>query len=120
MLFCACKIFLLKRHEITLITSFILLLTFVNVDCNNWHNIIKRQSIHVKQNYHKDTSKDSHNLINCFEKPEVTSYYHSDNVYRERCNKCPKVLEVIARAKAKCLALKGIAKLYKKVMKIKI
>ena len=41
--------------------------TFVNVGCNDWHNFIERQSIHVKRNYHKDAIKDSHNLINRFE-----------------------------------------------------
>ena len=36
------------------------------------HNIIKRPSIHAEQKYHKDAIKDSHNLINRFEKPEGT------------------------------------------------
>ena len=72
--------------------------TFVNVGCNNLHNIIERQSIHVEQKYHKGAIKDSHIHINCFEKPEGTIDYQSDPVYHERCNKCPKILEVIARA----------------------
>ena len=85
--------------------------TFVNVGCSDWHNIIERQSIHVERKYHKDTIKDSHNLINRFEKPEGTIAYHSDTVYHERCNKCPEILEVIARAihfhGRQGLALKG-------------
>ena len=62
------------------------------------HNIIKRPSIHAEQKYHKDAIKDSHNLINRFEKPEGTIDYHSDTVYRKRYNKCQKILEVTARA----------------------
>ena len=65
---------------------------------SDWHNIIDRQSIHVERKYHKDAIKDSHNLINRFEKPEGTIDYHSDTVYHERCNKYPEILEVIARA----------------------
>ena len=72
--------------------------TFVNACSSNWHNIIERQSIYVERKYHKYVIKDSHNLINHFEKPEGTIDYHSDTIYRERCNKYPKILEFIARA----------------------
>ena len=65
----------------------------------------------VEQKYHKDAIKDSHNLINRFEKPEGTIDYHSDTVYRERSNKYPKILEVIAKAihfhERQVFALKG-------------
>ena len=37
--------------------------TFVNVDCNDWHNIIERQPIQVERKYGKDAVNDSHNLI---------------------------------------------------------
>ena len=72
--------------------------TFVNACSSHWHNIIERQSIYVERKYHKDVIKDSHNLINHFEKPEGTTDYHLDTIYRERCNKYPKILEFIARA----------------------
>ena len=52
----------------------------------------------MERKYHKDAIKDSHNLINRFEKSEGTIDYHLDTVYRERCNKYSKILEVIARA----------------------
>ena len=42
--------------------------TFVHVGCGDWHNIIERQSIHVERKDHKDAIKDSHDLINRFEK----------------------------------------------------
>ena len=42
--------------------------TFLHVRCSDWHNIIERQSIHVERKDHKDAIKDSHNLINRFEK----------------------------------------------------
>ena len=71
--------------------------TFVNFGCSDCCNIIERQSIHVERQYHKDAIKDSHNLINRFEKPEVTIDYHSDTAYHERYNKHSKILEFIAR-----------------------
>ena len=71
---------------------------FVNVGCSDWHNIIERQSIHVERKYHKDAIKNSHNLINRFEKPEGTIDYHPDTVYHESCDKYPKTLEDVARA----------------------
>ena len=71
---------------------------FVNVGCSDWHNIIERQSIHVERKYHKDAIKNSHNLINRFEKPEGTIDYHPDTVYHESCDKYPKILEDVARA----------------------
>ena len=46
----------------------------------------------------KVTIKDSHNFITRFEKPEGNTDYHSDTIYRERCNRYPKSLEVFARA----------------------
>ena len=70
--------------------------TFVHVGCSDWY-VIERQSIYVERKDHKDAIKDSHNLINRFEKPEGIIDYHSETVYRERCNKYPKILEVIAR-----------------------
>ena len=92
--------------------------------CSNWNNIIERQSIHSEQKFHKDATKDCHNLINRFEKPKGTIDYHSDAVYRERCNKYPKILEVIARAipfyGRQGLVLRGIEKFLKKVMKTEI
>ena len=73
--------------------------TFVNFSCSDWHNIIEiRQLIRVARKYHTDAIKDSHNLINCFEKPEGTIDYHSDTAYHEKCNKYPKILEDIVRA----------------------
>ena len=72
--------------------------TFVNFGCSDCCNIIERQSIHVERQYHKDAIKDSHNLINRFEKPEVTIDYHSDTAYHERYNNHSKILEFIARA----------------------
>ena len=72
--------------------------TFVNVGCNDWHNIIERQSIHVERKLHKDAIKNAHNIINRLEKPEGTIYYHSDVVYHDRCNKYPKILEVIVKS----------------------
>ena len=63
---------------------------YINVGCNNWHNIIEKQLIHTEHKYHKDAIKDSHNLINRFEKPEGTIEY-SDTVYLERCNKYSKI-----------------------------
>ena len=85
--------------------------TFVNIGWSDWHNIIERQSTHVERKCHKDTIKDSHNLIHRFEKPEGNIDYHSDTVYRERCNKYPNFSEVIASSihfhGRKGLALKG-------------
>ena len=72
--------------------------TFVNVGCSGWHNIIERESNHLERKYHKDIMEDSHDLINRFEKPEGTIDYHSSTIYQERCNKYPKILEIIARA----------------------
>ena len=65
-------------------------LNTLNVGCSDWRNIIERQSIHVERKYYKDAIKDSHNLINCSEKPEGTIDYHSDTVYHERCNEYSK------------------------------
>ena len=81
--------------------------TFVNFGCSDWHNIIERQSIHVEQKYHKDAIKDSHDLINCFEKPEGTIEYHLDTFYHEKCNKYPKFARTIHFHGSKDLALRG-------------
>ena len=62
--------------------------TFVNVGFCDWRNVIERQSIHVEQKYHKDAIKESHNLIDCFEKPEGIIDYHSEAIYHETCSKC--------------------------------
>ena len=63
---------------------------------NDWHNIIKRQSIHVGRKYHKDAIKDSYNLINRFEKAEGIIDYDSYTAYRERCTKYPNILAIRA------------------------
>ena len=86
--------------------------TFLNVGCNDWRNIIVRQSIHIKWKYHKDAIKNPHYLINYrFEKPEGTIDYHSDTVYRDRCSKHSNILEVVIRAihfhERKGFALRG-------------
>ena len=71
---------------------------FSNVGCNDWHNITEKQSIRVEPKFYEDAFKDFYSLINRVEKPKGTVDYNSDIAYREKCNKYPKDLEVIARA----------------------
>ena len=70
--------------------------TFLNVDCNDWHNVTESEPIHVERKYHKDAIKDSHYRINSFEKPDGTIDFHPDTVSHGSRNKNPKILEVIA------------------------